>query len=268
MAEYHSHSQELSKSGAYTHVLIADIADFYNQIYSHRVQSALETANVSPLRAKNSEDFLLSLTAKQSRGVPVWPSPSIVFAEASRTDVDNFLLRFGIPFTRFVDDFRIFCRSRREAVRVYHDLVEYLYTAHRLIFEPWKSRILTVEQFQDRELVDPGEIERSSQVARLRELIEHILAESGYSIEEDDLLDEDKNKAVRDNLVELFQECVAKTPLHLGLARYLLRRAARLRTVVLVEPVFENLTRLRSAFRDVIKYLLISVPRHAAAKRG
>jgi reverse transcriptase-like protein len=109
LAEYHDHSKYLADTGQYSHVLIADIADFYNQIYSHRVESALETANVPQVRARNVERFLLSLTAKQSRGAPVGPSVSILLAEAVLTDVDNFLLRLGVPFTRFVDDFRIFC---------------------------------------------------------------------------------------------------------------------------------------------------------------
>ncbi len=46
--QYHEHSKHLAETGLYTHVLLADIADFYNQIYSHRVQSALEIANVPP----------------------------------------------------------------------------------------------------------------------------------------------------------------------------------------------------------------------------
>jgi hypothetical protein len=266
--EYHGRSKDLADTGLYTHVLLADIADFYNQIYSHRVQSALEIANVPPARSSSVERFLLSLTAKQSRGVPVGPSTSILLAEALLTDVDNFLLRLGMPFTRFVDDFRIFCTSKRQAVRVYHDLVEYIYTSHRLILEPWKSRILPVKVFIDDELVDPSEVERSSRVEKIRSLIELILFESGYSVGEDDLLDQDKDQAVRENLVELFDECVAKNPLHLGLARYLLRRAARLRTVALNETVFNNLTRLRSVFRDVILYLVVSVPKSRAAKRG
>jgi hypothetical protein len=87
-------------------------------------------------------------------------------------------------------------------------------------------------------------------------LIEIIIFESGYSVGEDDLLDDVKDKTVRDNLVDLFEECVAKTPLHLGLARYLFRRATRLRTVVLVPTVFNNLTKLRSVFRDVMNYVV------------
>ena len=266
--EYHLRSEVLAKSGKYTHVLVADIADFYNQIYTHRVQSALEMSAIPSTRADNIEQFLLSLCAKQSRGLPVGPTASILFAEASLIDVDDFLLRRGVPFTRFVDDFRIFCRSSREALKMQHDLVEYIYTSHRLILEPWKSRIFPVASFRKKELIDPSEVERQSEVKKLQDLIEEILYESGYSVGEEDLLEEDKQKAVRENLVELFGECIAKKPLHLGLARYLLRRATRLRTVVLTDTVFSNLEALLPVFREVVLYLSSSIPKKAAARRG
>jgi hypothetical protein len=90
-----------------------------------------------------------------------------------------------------------------------------------------KTRIVPIKQFIDQELVDPGEIERSSRVEKIRALLDQILFESGYSVGEDDLLDRDKDRAVRENLIDLFEECVSRTLLHLGLARYLLRRATR-----------------------------------------
>jgi hypothetical protein len=266
--EYHARSEALSKSGKYSHVLLADIADFYNQIYIHRVQSALEMSLVPSSRANNIEQFLLFLCAKQSRGVPVGPTASILFAEASLIDVDDFLLRQGIPFTRFVDDFRIFCKSSSEALCVQHDLVDYIYTAHRLILESWKSKIIPVNEFRRKELIDPAQLERQSEVEKLQDLIDEILDESGYSVGEDDLLDTDKQKAVRENLAELFAGCVAKKPLHLGLARYLLRRATRLHTAVLNQLVFDNLEELLPVLREVVLYLAASVPKKAARTRG
>jgi hypothetical protein len=266
--DYHNFSTELAASGTYSHVLLADIADFYNQISSHRIVSALEMTGVPSLRARNVESFLLQLTAKQTRGLPVGPSTSILLAEALLIDVDNLLLRMGVPFTRFVDDFRIFCRSKHEAVRVHHDLTDYLYTAHRLVLQPWKTRILKTTQFAESELVDPAETERSAVVAKVRGLLDAILEQSGYAIGEGDLLSEDKDRAVRENLVELFESCISNQPLHLGIARYLLRRASRLRTVVLNPLVFNNLGRLRSVFRETANYMSACVSKRLAAQRG
>jgi hypothetical protein len=266
--DFHDRSKELAGDEDFSHVLVADIADFYNQLSLHRVEGALETAGAPQDRARNVERFLLKLTAKQSRGLPVGPAASVLLAEASLIDVDDVLLRQGITFTRFVDDFRIFCRSRKEAIRVHHDLAEYLYTSHRLILEPWKTRVLKAQTFVDHELQDPQEVERTAQAQRVNSKLSEILALTGYQLGEDDLLDEDKDQLIRDNLVELFKDCVSRRPLHLGLARHLLRRAARLRTVVLNPVVFDDLNRLASVFREVANYLVAAVPKASARRRG
>lgn len=69
--DFHQRSSEMVASGQYSHVLLADISDFYNQIYHHRIENALESAAIARERAQNVENFLSRLTAKQSRGLPV-----------------------------------------------------------------------------------------------------------------------------------------------------------------------------------------------------
>ena len=51
--------------------------------------------------------------------------------------------------------------------------------------------------------MDPSEIERLSRVQKIRTLLDQILFESGYSVAENDLLDQDKDRDVRENLIEL-----------------------------------------------------------------
>ncbi len=263
---FHARSSHLADSG-FTHVLLADIADFYNQIYIHRVQNALESAGVIQGRANNIERFLLSLNAKQSRGIPVGPIGSILLAEITLNDVDRFLLRRGCTFVRYVDDFRIFCVSRKEAIETLHDLTEYLHTAHRLSLESHKTKVMNVNRFKSTELTDPAEVEREAQSERLRLLVEEIRNWTGYDIDPDELADDDRTQAVRDVLVDLFSVCVAKRPLHLGLARHVLRRATSLKTAVLVESVIDSLEILAPVFRDVCKYLKASVPKGAGATK-
>jgi hypothetical protein len=104
---FHERSKSLA-CAKYSHVFVADISDFYNQIGQHRVQNALESAGVTNDRSRNIESFLNKVTAKQSRGLPVGPFASILLSEACLIDVDNFLLRIGCEFVRYVDDFRVF----------------------------------------------------------------------------------------------------------------------------------------------------------------
>lgn len=265
--DFHQRSGELA-SGQYSHVLLADIADFYNQVYLHRVGNALELANVPRARAQNIERFLLTITAKQSRGLPVGPIPSILLAEATLNDVDTFLLRKGTPHVRYVDDFRIFCRSRQEAITIQHDLTDYLYTAHRLSLESYKTKVIHVSKFVAEELRDPEEEEKTAKAAKLHELVDELKKLTGYNVEPDELPEDEIAVAVRDSLSELFDSCVNSRPLHLGLARHLLRRASSMRTAVISDRVFDTLEILSPVFRDVARYIIGSVPSNSAEARG
>jgi hypothetical protein len=269
--DFHSRSGELAKLEGISHVLNADISDFYNQLGQHRIQNAMELASISVERSKNVESFLNFLTGKQSQGLPVGPLASIVLAEACLIDVDNFLLRQNVPFTRYVDDFRIFCVSRRQAIQLKHALADYLFSVHRLSLESAKSSIVHIERFIKEELSDPEEIEQQARVERVNQLFKDLAEENGpywYESLEEESEEEILNQAQKESFIALFEECVGRRPLHLGLARYLLRKGLKSRTNVLNNLVFENLEALTPAFRDTVRYLAVTIPKTQAAKLG
>lgn len=241
----------MAQSGEFGLVVTADIADFFNQIGHHRVRNALELAGVDKNRAKNIENLLMNFTRGQSRGIPIGPSASVIFSEACLSDVDNFLLRKGYTHTRYVDDFRIFCRDREQAHRVLHDLTEYLYTAHRLALQTHKTQFYSVNEFIDKELIDPEELESKSQEEKLEALHEFF----GQYQDPDDVDEPDIDTLIKNNLVELFEACLNLVPIHLGTAKYLLRRAATLRTGHLREVVLNNMDKLAPVMREVSQYI-------------
>ncbi|NOQ21356.1 MAG: hypothetical protein GQ565_01725 [Candidatus Aegiribacteria sp.] len=250
--DFHSKSHELAQSGDFEFVVTADIADFYNQIGHHRVRNALELAGVDEERAKNIENLLMNFTRGQSQGIPIGPSASAIFSEACLSDVDNLLLRKGYVHTRYVDDFRIFCRTRQEANMALHDLTEYLYTAHRLSLQSHKTEFFKIDDFISQELIDPEEIENKTKEEKLEALKE-------FFNQYQDLVEGDEpdiDEIVRDNLVELFEACLDSKPMHLGTAKYILRRAAALRTGVLREPVLDNVDKLIPVMREVAHYVI------------
>jgi hypothetical protein len=279
---FHSRSKELASDPSFTHVVVADLTDFYNQASHHRIENALESATVPIQRAKNIEGFLGALTAKQSRGLPVGPAASILLAEACLNDVDKHLLSKRRVHVRYVDDFRVFCRSYKEAIDVLHDLTDYLYTAHRLAFQSSKTMILRITTFCQGELQDPEETERQAKRDRLQALIEKIQEEIGYNIDlneiEVDKLDEAELKmvlgeqnlkeAILENLRDLFEICIAQRPIRLGPARYLLRRARMLRARSLYELIFANLETLAPVFRDLALYIVATLPERRAKEYG
>jgi hypothetical protein len=269
---YHARSSELARKSTVRAVLVADISDFYTQIYHHRLENALDDAGASLERRQSIAGFLSQLTATQSRGIPVGPYASILLAETCLNDVDVFLLRKGYPHTRYVDDFRIFCRNRRMAVQVLHDLTEYLYTSQRLSLVPGKTRIRAIPAFLKYELRDPGEEEEAGRQAILENTLQELAAAagSGYGGEMQEVeLDNDMiNQATRENLKDLFAECVTKRPLHLGLARHLLRRATQLRTNALLSTAMDNLEVLAPVLRDLVRYLRTAIPKHSQGQYG
>jgi len=250
--DYLSYSRELSYSERFGYVVTADIVDFFNQISHHRIQNALEHAGVEKKRASNIESFLMKLTGGQSRGVPVGPMASNIFSEACLNDVDHFLIHNEYTHTRYVDDFRIFCRTEEKANKALHDLTNYLHTTHRFALQTHKTKIWDINEFATYNLSDPEEIELSSLAEKIRTFL--LITAWPYSDEiaiDDSILD----NLNRDLLVELFDACLNHDPLHYGFAKHLLRRAALLRAGVLRDRVLNNIDKLVPITREVSKYI-------------
>ena len=257
--DFHARSEVFSKSKTCRFVVCADISDFYNQTSHHRIQNALSSANVKEERANSVERFLANLNSRHhSRGLPVGPSASILLAEVCLADVDNFLIRKGYSHTRYVDDFRIFCETHEQAVCALHDLSEYLYTAHRLSFQSNKTRIWPKDEFRKEELVDPEQLEVESKQEKIRELLAQIEFSPYETPDEDafELDDSTEAELLRDTIGELFKSLTSQPGLHVGLARYLLRRATSLRTRIILGDVLKNIEFLLPVFRDVVRYLV------------
>lgn len=268
--DFHAHSRELAEYPGTAAVLVADISDFYNQIYHHRVENALDAAGAPAERINSLRGFVSQLTATQSRGLPVGPYASIVLAESCLSDADDFLLRRGLRFTRYVDDFRIFCDSSSSAVRAWHDLTDYLNSSQRLTLVPRKTRILSLKNFMRRELRDPQEQEAAGAAEVLEKTLSELAAAAGYGMTSDGIETDSKliGQVTRDNLRALFDECVAQSPLNLGLARHLLRRASQIDSGVLLLSVMQNLDKLTPALRDTVRYLRVAIPKKNASEFG
>jgi hypothetical protein len=89
---------------------------------------------------------------------------------------------------------------------------------------------------------------------------------TGYQIDFEDLPESDLNKVTRENLRELFDYALTVKPLQLGLTRYLLRRAKKLKTGMLQKGALHNLSKLAPAMREVIDYLSATAkPKNADA---
>lgn len=235
----------------YHEVLVADISDFYNQIYLHRLNNAVEYADKS-LKAVGDdiEQFITKLNAKSSQGIPVGPAASIVMAEAVLMDVDNFVKNQAVPHTRYVDDFRIFANSAEQLRRVQQDLTLYLYETHRLTLNGAKTYIKNAVEYVEQKLHNPYEEEK----IRLFKSIEvfNLYTEDVHEIEFEV---KDEQELLVGRLTHIINRILEYQHVDLGLARSAIRRARRYGIVDLAELIIPNLERFAPVISDVALYL-------------
>ena len=108
------------------HVLIADIAGYYENIDIGRLMQDLRASGVD----SSVTDFLSSCLNKwagpRGRGIPQGYSPSDLFGEFYLNNVDQALATEGFEHVRYLDDYRVFADSKVIAIQALHRLSELL----------------------------------------------------------------------------------------------------------------------------------------------
>ena len=147
---YVRRTKNLAESFSKGYVVVCDIVDFYNQINTHRIRNVLSEAAGSAFEttAKVMEEFILAINTQTSRGVPVGPAASILLAEAIMADIDRKILGYTRNFVRWVDDIRVFFGNKDGARWFLHELTQYMYENHRLVFSGEKTKIISVSDFR------------------------------------------------------------------------------------------------------------------------
>lgn len=125
-ASFRERSAEISKSGNFAIKVNTDIANFYDRVNLHRLESVLPSIGCDPANIAKINDLLMIWAGRNSYGLPVGSDASRILAEASLINVDNELVRRGITFTRFVDDYRLFATNFMEANRNLNYLIDAL----------------------------------------------------------------------------------------------------------------------------------------------
>lgn len=271
-------------SARHPFVLATDIADFYNRIYLHRVANSISAVGCPSGTGRTVETFLMNLNGKTSQGIPIGPAPSIIMAEAVLTDLDQFLANHGAIHARYMDDFRIFGRSREHLEGLLEDLVSHLFDQHRLQVASAKTSIRESSSFAA-DVRGPVEDER-------KELLELVQAVCDYGdqyteADIDNLAKKylrhagtsrvtgkkpasrwdklfalmerraaSERQLIRDGVLsELLAQGASKSPIDLGLVRHALRQGRRWKTPVLVGDALGLFENLRPAMPDVFLYL-------------
>jgi len=266
-AAFQRRSAELADDGLYTHVVVADIADFFPRLYLHRIENTLQvaTSNTGPARAIMK--MLKQWNDNVSYGLPVGSDASRLLAEVTINDIDRGLLSEKVTYCRYSDDFRIFCKSRREAYEKLESLATKLEHNHGLSLQPGKTEIIDIDGFRRKYLTSPATVELDSLRRSFEEIIGDLGFDDPYGVIDYDSLDKE-DKALIDslNLQELLREQLGAAEIDVGLFKFLLRRLGQLDNDQMVDGLIDSIETCYPLVPEVVRYLLALRTLHPARK--
>jgi hypothetical protein len=176
-------------------VIETDIADFYPRVYFHRIEHILDDCGAANSVRKIIEGIIKFSRAHQSHGLPVGTAASRLLAEGLMNDTDRMLHARGLPYARYVDDFRIIATNDTEAHSALCRLAEHLMLTEGFSLNAAKTKILSTEQesqFIDDRLTDVFTSGEYAELNRYFQLVydgEDVSAEDIEGIEANVLVD-------------------------------------------------------------------------------
>jgi hypothetical protein len=244
-------------------VLVADISDFYNQIYHHVLERHFATAGLPAPVSKVLQRYLQTLTDKGSRGVPIGPHTSHILAECALDSLDRSLKSHGYDHCRYVDDIHIFVDNETSALGALYDLTQILDSQQRLVVQREKTRILSSVDFQalaDEMLLDRPINQREADVLEViaRETSSDPYAEVALST----LAPADLTKLRRDVLEDLIAVYLNQRPVDYSRLAWLIRRLTQVGAPGALEIITSRMGALGPILGPVARYIMAAVPNY------
>ena len=252
---FQNYCGELAKNHQF--VVVTDIADFYPRIYLHRLENALSAPlSTLPDHAKAIVKLIKGWNQNVSYGIPVGNSPSRLLAEIVIDDIDRTLLAEGMIFTRFVDDYRIFCDSRQEAYKCLARLANALHDSHGLTLQSQKTKILTSQEFIDQMLETDEQKEIKSLASGFDSIIGGLGLLNPYEpIDYIDLSPQMQAQIDGLNLESLLYEQLAKDEIDISTTKFLINRLGQLKRTEPLDSIMATLDNLHPVLSEIIRYL-------------
>ncbi|NGM81989.1 RNA-directed DNA polymerase [Paenibacillus sp. 7124] len=254
---FQDHCKEQVDSGAFEYVVIADIADFFPRIYSHPLEQALGQA--LPAKGNHVRTLrrcLSQMNGSVSYGIPVGQAASRLLAELVLDDVDRGLMGEGLIHCRFVDDFRIFCETEKDALVALGTLANLLFENHGLTLQQHKTRVMTIEDFENRILGNEDDREIGGLNEQFNEILSHLEISNPYDdFDFFELDDEQQEELRRLNLEGILEEHLEEVDdIDISLVRFLLKRLTQIGSPASVECLIGNINKLYPVVKEVMVY--------------
>lgn len=247
------HSIELAEHTP-GYVVLADIADFYQRIYTHRLESALGTALARETGLTEAITGLLKKwNHRVSYGVPIGPAPVRLLAEATIDDVDRLLQASGYTFCRYSDDFRIFVPTRRKAHEALAELANALFTNHGLSLQEAKTEILPTEEFISRFSREEADEAADELQNRFDGLLSEVGIDSYGLIGLDEISPEVLDQVEKANLWQVLRHEISAEQPNVQMIRFALRQIANAGLPDRDGTILKSLDKLIGVFPDAVR---------------
>jgi hypothetical protein len=255
-----SKSLHLASQPTCTHVVVCDIADFYQQLDHGVLRSQLELANVPAWCRSALADVFRVSAGDVGRGVPIGPHSSHLLAELSLVPLDDMLSASYPHFCRFIDDIHVFCSSEAEGYLALYDLANVLDGTLHLWTSGRKTKLLSAAEFRE---VARAAVERSDLTDEENRILEIVkdLTDSPYDFASfDDVAEKEQDALSSDVIDDVLDEYLSTAPPDFPKIRWFLRRLAQIGAPGAIEFVANNVHRMTPAMPDVIGYLRAAAP--------
>lgn len=242
-------------------VAVADVVAFYENIDLDKLASDLRGCGVDQQHLRLLMNLLRKWAAPRGKGIPQGISAADILAKLYMSEVDQGLRNNGFTHLRYVDDIRIFCKTRLEARKALLKLNE-LVRNRGLNLQSAKTKIVRIDEAgQMIDGVTPIiEIVHAEWIERIQALNESFLqdlsaSELAGALDESDDLDTDNppvevlEEAFR-NYFEIPWETFKSSLFH-----YLLRRLGRASSRVAVQYCIEQLSQRPEESGYCLRYL-------------
>lgn len=207
------------------YVATIDIADFFSNVYQHRLENSLQAAakttrEVDAVRVLAK--LLSNFSGNNSYGIPTGPYACRVLAEALLIDVDGALEQKGVDFVRWMDDFTVFTKTHGQAVEVIQYLSKWLREHHGLTLNLKKTEVYEKDKF-----VNDVWKTYDEEHKHFRDLVRRMQAESLYDTDEADTDDDgdEEDEVTPEDVASVFDLAlrIEDEPKY-GLTRHILER--------------------------------------------
>jgi len=148
-------SKEISENFPGGYKVVTDIANFFDRLNLHFLENILKEKGCEEQSVRYLDVILKKWASLASFGIPVGTDASRILAEAALLNVDRRLHESDICFIRYVDDFRIFAKSRSEAHRAVLLLTRILHE-EGLFLNAAKTHISKIQKNDEENVVFEG----------------------------------------------------------------------------------------------------------------